>query len=501
MALIYAGVALVLLLAYFYNAQSKLPPGPSAIQLLASMLLSRNYIWKQFQQWHKNYGPVICLRIGQVTIISIGDRKAAHAILNRRSPIYSSRPRMVVAGECITKGLAPVLAPYGPQWIQFHKIHTTLLNARRCRLYRPLQELESRHLLFNLLSSNDFQTEFHRYASSLMYSLVYGKRFVSADDPELKEIRHMVDVTSQAISFGTWIVDIFPIFNCLPRSLAKWKRVGDDIHNRQTELFQQNTTAALNRPSWNLTKHCMLEPPVPVSPKEYMFVLAEFIEGGSDTTAAALMVSMLACVTRPAAMHMAQEELDKVVGDDRLPSFDDLPNLPYMTAFVEEVLRWRSLTPAGVAHAPIRDDTYNGYSIPKGTCIIANHWSLDMDDDAFANPQSFVPERWIDNPKLQGHSAFGFGKRSCPGQHLARASLLLGLSRLFWAYDITWKQDQGCSPEAVNMINGAVSRPASFEAVFTIRSPARRRVVEEQLPTETELEPVLDSIHQSICHE
>lgn len=79
------------------------------------------------------------------------------------------------------------------------------------------------------------------------------------------------------------------------------------------------------------------------------------------------------------AMHKdvqakAQNELDSVVGPDRLPTFADRESLPYMNALIKEVLRWHVISPIGVAHRSTADDMYGGYLIPAGTLIIPNVW-------------------------------------------------------------------------------------------------------------------------------
>ena len=99
-------------------------------------------------------------------------------------------------------------------------------------------------------------------------------------------------------------------------------------------------------------------------------------------------------VLNPQAMKNAQEEIDRVIGSTRLPSFSDRENLPYVNALILEVLRWHCVTPLGMPHlltgdsqlnvvvvgqsgfprVPTRDDVYNGYLIPKGTITFANLW-------------------------------------------------------------------------------------------------------------------------------
>ena len=82
----------------------------------------------------------------------------------------------------------------------------------------------------------------------------------------------------------------------------------------------------------------------------------------------------------PEAQRKAQEELDKVVGLNRLPEYDDKENLPYINALCKEVLRWHPIAPLGVAHAVTRDDDINGYFIPAGSIVMGNTWWRDVND-------------------------------------------------------------------------------------------------------------------------
>lgn len=76
----------------------------------------------------------------------------------------------------------------------------------------------------------------------------------------------------------------------------------------------------------------------------------------------------------PEVQKKAHEELDRVIGSGRLPEFEDRKSLPYLTAILKEVLRWHVVTPIGLPHAVVADDTYNGYHIPGGATISVNIW-------------------------------------------------------------------------------------------------------------------------------
>jgi cytochrome P450 len=79
-------------------------------------------------------------------------------------------------------------------------------------------------------------------------------------------------------------------------------------------------------------------------------------------------------VLYPQVQAKAQEELDRVVGSDRLPTFEDRPNLPYVNALVLEVMRWHTVAPTGFPHVSTADDIYGRWFIPKGTLIIPILW-------------------------------------------------------------------------------------------------------------------------------
>jgi cytochrome P450 len=87
-----------------------------------------------------------------------------------------------------------------------------------------------------------------------------------------------------------------------------------------------------------------------------------------------MMTFILYMLLNPAVQQRAQEEIDQVLGRDRLPTLADRPHLPYVNACVKEALRIGPVVPEGVAHVARFDDEYNGYFIPQGTAMIPNVW-------------------------------------------------------------------------------------------------------------------------------
>ena len=80
----------------------------------------------------------------------------------------------------------------------------------------------------------------------------------------------------------------------------------------------------------------------------------------------------------PEVQRKAQDEIERVLGRGRLPKMVDRAHLPYVNAIVKEVLRWKPITPLGLARRAVEDDVYQGYFIPAGSIIMTNVWCVRL---------------------------------------------------------------------------------------------------------------------------
>lgn len=112
--------------------------------------------------------------------------------------------------------------------------------------------------------------------------------------------------------------------------------------------------------------------------------------------------------------------------------------VPYVTAFVREVLRFFVVIPICLPRTSIKDITYEDATIPAGTTFYMNAWSAHYDNSHFKSPNEFSVERYLDNPEGSGtpHYAYGAGSRMCAGSHLANRELYTAFIRLFTAFHI-----------------------------------------------------------------
>jgi cytochrome P450 len=63
-----------------------------------------------------------------------------------------------------------------------------------------------------------------------------------------------------------------------------------------------------------------------------------------------MMTFLISCLLYPELQKKARDEIDTVVGRERLPTFEDRPKLPFIDAMCKEVLRWQPVVPMGASH-------------------------------------------------------------------------------------------------------------------------------------------------------
>ncbi|KAI1868946.1 hypothetical protein JX265_006925 [Neoarthrinium moseri] len=433
--------------------------------------------------------------LGQSVII-LSITKAAHDLLAKKGSIFSDRPRFVMASELALKGMHMLLRPYDARFKLHQRMESQVLNERAAVVYLPFQELESRQLLLDLLknaggSGTDCHEYLERTTASIIYALFYGYRLKSASEPVLLAAHAVNHEFDQLAQVGKYLVDSFPVLNNLPSFLAPWKAEAEDHWQRNCALHVGNLQRGLRDRAWNFCKQMggyLDTQAIEMSPEELALDIGIMADAALDASTGTLYWFLVACVTDDGGfMAEAQFCLDKVVGRDRLPTFEDRPRLPYIDAIVEEVLRWRPAGAAGVPHFTKVGGTYEGYRIPANSVVIANHWAITREEAVFGpDVESFRPSRWLDSINNSGQLrdlptvGFGYGRRVCPGRHVARNSLWIVIARLLWAFNITpglSKRGERIEVDSTATTDGLVTKPLRFKATLEPRGEWSRKII------------------------
>ncbi|KAF2691499.1 cytochrome P450 [Lentithecium fluviatile CBS 122367] len=372
-----------------------------------------------------------------------------------------------------------MLRPFDEEFLLHQRMEAPVLSPRASSCYTPIQDMESKVLLKNLLSANDYPAQYERFAASIVYALTYGFRIVTGEEWQIKTAHEVLENFTYAAQVGAWIVDALPILNHLPAPLAPWKKQAERWYQIEERLHLANLKDALERDGWNWSKDFKNSKEAQkLSDIEISYDLGILCDAGVETTAVTLQIFTLACIAYPGWIPKAQKELDSVADEDRLPTFEDIGKLPYIQAVIEENFRWRHLAPSGIPHATIQDDYYKGFLLPKGSTIIPLFLAMRQDAKLFDSPLEFRPERWLYKSQP---SNWGYGRRVCPGRFIAKNSVAIAIARLLWAFNIKSKDGKRPVVDENMFSTGFVSVPKRFDVVFEPRSENRRRIIEQKL--------------------
>lgn len=220
------------------------------------------------------------------------------------------------------------------------------------------------------------------------------------------------------------------------------------------------------------------------------------IEAGSETTSSSLNSLIKYLAAYPETQQKAHEEISRVVGDSRSPTFEDEEHLPYVNAMIKEILRLRPVTNIGSPHYSTEDMTYKNYFIPKHSMVTICQYAAHY-DSRYEEPEAFRPERYLNHrlkagayaahsdPYERDHFTFGAGRRICPGLHLAENSMYIVTAKLLWAFEIRPPMGANNEEEAMDVSDqayepGVNTLPKPFRVRFIPRNKNREETLVEE---------------------
>ncbi|KAF5963181.1 oxidoreductase [Fusarium bulbicola] len=469
------------------NASNRapLPPGPKGFPLVGNLNdlpppgVFEAHHWLKFKDL---YGPISSITVMGQTIIIINNWKLASQLLAKRSAKHSSRPKLVMAGEMVGWKNSLGFSPYNDRFRTHRKNMARITGSKRAvAKYDRLQEVEVAHFLLHILDDPErLLDHVRKEAGSVILKIAYGYTAEPfKEDSLISMVDQAMDDVAAAGVPGAFLVDILPILRYVPdwvpgasfkRLAKKWSSELDDLSEKPYAFVKH--------------QHAL-------GKQDNSFV-SRLLEVADSTEEARFTIkwSAMSLYAAGAETKKAQEEIDGVIGNERLPDCLDRPSLPYVNAIVKEVLRWHPIVPMGLPHTSTVDDVFEGYFIPKDAIIMPNIWYFAHDPEVHQDPMGFNPERFLstdgNQPEQDPHTyTFGFGRRVCPGRVLADNALFLNIAQSLAVLHIG-KNENGAQPELL-FTPGMVSHPEPFKAAITPRSPHHEELIrslEQQFPWE-----------------
>ena len=171
-------------------------------------------------------------------------------------------------------------------------------------------------------------------------------------------------------------------------------------------------------------------------------LIFDFLVAGSETTFTTLRWALLYMAAYPDVQRKVHEELDSVIGPDRLPNMADKKNTPYTEAVLSEVQRVNTLIPFSVAHTNLTENfEVESYNIPPCTMVVGNLHAVHRDPEVWKNPVGFDPNNFLnDDGKLVNLDRllpFGMGERFTFKSSVSKRLVTLSVGKGFVSYTVS----------------------------------------------------------------
>ncbi|XP_063968074.1 cytochrome P450 2U1-like [Lytechinus pictus] len=449
-------VSLMLIRSRTRRTQANFPPkGPPEWPIIGSLLsLAGEHPPHQILAgMAKKYGPIFSMQMGSFYTIVLSDYSLVKQAFARSGDDFCDRPRITMI-EHLSRGKGLIAGYSSPVQTEQRRFTFSALRSLGMGKFRMEETIieEVKHLVKNFEGrhSEPF-SPFHDIivsVSNIICWLNLGKRFDYNDEDfkgVIEALLAIVEVTEVGGAFN-----FIPFLRFLPRSGLKkclqskahfdkymyplFGKIKQDFVEKSDpatcfiHMYADKIAEAASMAKESTTTNSFND-------ENMIVAVADLFVAGTETTATTLKWALLYMLVNQDVQQKVQEELDRVVGLDRLPSLLDKPNLPYTEATLLEIQRKASIVPLGVPHATTKDAVLNGYDIPKGTVILPNQWAIHHDPDLWKNPDEFNPDRFLDPETKQVVQReelipFSIGRRRCIGEELAKVELFLFFSHL-----------------------------------------------------------------------
>ncbi|XP_041462577.1 cytochrome P450 2U1-like [Lytechinus variegatus] len=498
-----ATISLVLTLVWYFKSSSfrrfrHLPPGPLGYPIVGMLpYLDEKYPSVGITKLSKRYGPIFGGFLGSYRAVFLNDYETIKEAFSRTDDIFSDRPR-ISAFELYSDGQGVACCYIENHWKEQRRFTLRALrNYGMGRLQGSLRDAIDVEISILMKEFSKIKKPFNPFiyimstVCDVTCKMVFGRRF-EYDDEKFTDFLHKLDrifeMTGVAgvTNYLSWMKYVpFSGYHELGNAV---KQLENGLFTRECEEHQRAFDPS--RDPRDLIDAFLLEmhkkeeerannngellAPTGFSREQLLHFIGDIFAAGTDTTASSLKWTFLHLIKYEDEQRKMQEEIDRVVGRDRLPTLEDRPNLPYTQAFLTESLRTGCPGPLGVPHGSKEDAKFHGFDIPKGTVVIANLYAVLHDPNVFPEPQKFNPSRYLDDQGQlktslveRARSQFGIGRRHCVGSDMAMMERFILVSNLTHRFNA--RAPQGPDSVSLEPRSGLTYIPMPFDMELTQR--------------------------------
>uniref|UniRef100_A0A0K8SBH9 Cytochrome P450 305a1 n=2 Tax=Lygus hesperus TaxID=30085 RepID=A0A0K8SBH9_LYGHE len=489
--LIAGGTLLVYILGLLSsNWNRKLPPGPFKLPLLGNNSLMAKYCVK-YKGMHngllrlceKFSTDILMIRLNGDDVVVVQSEGLIDQVCTREE--FQARPDTFFIRHRSMGTRNGITMTDGPLWQEqraFAVRHMHNLGLGKSRMeFLIIEEIQN---MFSALKDGGSNIQIRQHISAcvlnVLWAMVTGSRF--KDEATLKKLISLMERRAKAFNMGGGVLCQFPWvrfiapertgYNLITQLNTEFKNFILDIIKEHKATYNKDVTrdfidAFLHEMNKNDSQSFFTD-------DQLIMVCMDFFIAGSQTTSSTLDFALLHMIFYPDVQQRAQEELDRVLTPNQIPSIVDKARLPYTDAVLMESQRVSHVVPVIGPRRVLSDTKLGGYDIPKGTTILMNLVPLAKDPAKWDQPNSFVPERFTEEKGRANYErnifSFGKGKRRCPGEALARSFMFIFFASFLHRFKLEQNSD---NPPTLDPIPGITLSTTPYDLKLSLRHPLK----------------------------
>ncbi|XP_060072856.1 steroid 17-alpha-hydroxylase/17,20 lyase-like [Ylistrum balloti] len=460
----------------------RFPPGPMSWPLIGNMpQIFGKALHLALTNLGDKYGPLVWLNMGGENVLVVNTIDSAITSFVRQGRVFAGRPkRRKTVQVLLGQGKDIVMSDAGPE-LKFHRklVHSFLSSQTRAGQHRMedmiMFETESLSDKLALVckggQSFDPKLDISRVVANVLCMCILDRRFDDVDDAFLNQLHIIQDIVDNIESFN--IVDVFPFLERFP--IPSWRRFLGSLKRRDEWLTQvisehRETLGENNRDLLDILlkeqeqakKEGDKERLALLSDVSIGHIVYELFGGGIESTTMTILWFIIYMIRNPEWQKRIYDEIHSVTDSDTLPRPFDRSRYPVLEATIKETLRMASVLPVGFPHRTMEDTKLSGLYVPKDTMVLMNIWAIHHDKQAWHDPYTFNPGRFLDECPGERYSylPFGIGNRVCLGSTISKMEIFMYCACLLSRYELVCPQ--GDPLPDVTGIPGLTLRPKPF---------------------------------------
>ncbi|CAN5972814.1 unnamed protein product [Sphagnum jensenii] len=449
----------------------RFPPGPFSWPIVGNLLTLGKSPHIKLANLAKQYGPLMYLQLGSVNTLVASSPAMAKEFLKNQDHVFQYRPPLLLVKIVSNNWTFGIISGSTLRFVK-RLCSNELFTMKQLQSFQPLRMKEIQETIKEIYMEAqegkvvDVNTKLTSFSTNHMTQILFGKRTNQKEAQWFKEIiaaiMHWAGafIVADYIPYLKWVTKLQGV-------TASLQRLQIQISSFIPKIIDEHRNAPLTT---NASIRDRAKDFVDVliatrgedgigylSNEAIQDIIMDMLVGGIDTSSVTLEWVMAELLRHPDIMKRAQEELDTIVGTNRLVSESDLQHLPYLQAILKETFRIHPPGPLLLPHRSIQPCQVEGYYLPTNTRLIVNLWAMGCDPNNWEKPLEFDPDRFMQHPEIDVHGhdfellPFGTGRRACPGRPLGMLFAQIVLANLLQCFDWTLPPNLQQEPMKLDM--------------------------------------------------